>query len=204
MRHALLMTLALSIALVAVGCSGGGAGKTPKDTVLNMCDALKDGKESAFLGCFDADEKQKKMLGGMFDMIQATLDFSEAVEDALGEEGVKTVLGEEGGFDEFLDIDADDLEATEDGDKATVTRKDDADDPLTLVRKDGKWFIDPAGMLGDRELTDEDIEEELAQIASMIKVYKDMADKAGEEGMTPEKLKMALGEAMMAAFADDE
>jgi hypothetical protein len=205
MKHALLMILALSVALVAVGCGGGGAAKTPKETVLNMCDALKDGKESAFMACFDATDKQEKMLGAMFDMMQATMAFSDAVEDALGEEGVKAVLGEESDFDELLDIGADDLEVVEEGDTATVSRKDDAQDPLTLVRKDGKWYIDPEGMIGgDEEPTDEELEENLKQIEAMVKIYEDMAEKAGEEGMTAEKLKMELTQAMMAAFTGDE
>ena len=169
-----------------------------------MCDAMKDGKESAFVACFDADENQKKMLSAMSDMFQAAVGFSDAVEDALGEEGVKAVLGEES-LDDMFDIGADDLEVTEDGDKATVTRKDDADEPLNLVRKDGKWYIDAEGMLGDSgEMTAEALEERLEQTAAMVKVYEDMADKAGEDGMTAEKLKTALMEAMMAAMMGGE
>ena len=105
----------------------------------------------------------------------------------------------------MFDIGADDLEVTEDGDKATVTRKDDADEPLNLVRKDGKWYIDPEGMLGDSgEMTAEALEKRLEQTAAMVKVYEDLADKAGEDGMTAEKLKAALMEAMMAAMMGGE
>ena len=198
MRHALLMTLALSVALVAVGCGGGGAAKTPKETVLNMRDALKSNSESAFVACFDATEKQKKMLSSVFNGAQAMMDFQDAVEDAFGEEGAEKVMGAGQAFDALLEAGTDDLEVTEDGDKATVAVKGADDDPMELVRKDGKWFI----VFDEEEPSDEELEQQTKMAEAMAKVFRDMAKKAGEDGMTPEKLNEEMNTAMAAVFAD--
>lgn len=194
----LLIVVAVSLVCVGVGCSKGGAGKTPQDTVMNLKKALEKNDGKGFVACFDATEKQQKMLTALFDVAQASRKLNKAVEKAFGEEGAdKFFEGDDEPFNMLEDLSKDDLVVKEDGDKATVTMKDSDADPMDLVKKDGKWFI----VFDMDEPSDEDMEKSMKMFEAMAGVYEDMAKKAGDDGMTVEKLKAAMGEAMMGVMA---
>ena len=207
-----LVLLATVLMLVVVGCGGakkaatpvgcGGAKKaaTPKEAVLNMRDALADGNESAFVDCFDVDENGKKMLEAMFGMTDVMEEFKEKVTKAFSKEDAEKILGsQEDPFGELMAIKDEDIEVTlaEDGNSATCVVKGSDVDDMPLIKKDGVWLVQ---LDEDEAPSDEEVEQGLKMVEIMTGVFKEMGDKAGDDGMTAEKFEEEMGQKMMAAM----
>jgi hypothetical protein len=203
-----LVLLSVALMLVVVGCGGAKKAATPEAAVLNMCDALADGSENAFVSCFDVDENGEKMLRAMFGMRDVMEDFSDKVKKAFGEEDAAKILdSQDDPFAELAALKADDLEITEaeDGLSATCVVKDSDMDEMPLVKKDGVWLI---GLDPDEVPSAEEVEQGLKMVEVMKGVFEEMGDMADDEGMTVEKFEGEMGkkmmEAMMSAMAPEE
>lgn len=108
---ALLATVTLGLA-----ACGSSPEAEVRDTVTAAYTAAKDKDYKEFCGYLDAKStKQLKALGGCEKLVSA---------------------GGDSGLDKTLDI----KKVTVDGDKATVTTKN-QQEPFTLVREDGNWKL---------------------------------------------------------------
>ena len=195
-----LVLLSVALMLVVVGCGGAKKAATPKEAVLNMRDALANGNESAFVGCFDVDENGEKMLRAMFSMTDVMKDFREKVTKAFSEEDAAKILdSQDDPFGELSALKEADLEIkeAEDGNSATCVVKGSDMDDMPLVKKDGVWLI---ALDEDEAPSAEDVEKGLKMVEIMKGVFEEMGDRAGEDGMTVEKFEEEMGKKMMAAM----
>ena len=179
-------------AVLTAGCSSVKKAETPKQAMANMRQAMLDGDGDAFAACFDADEKQTKMLKMSCEMFNAMHKFNEAMKKSYGDKAPK---GMSSSMDELRDEKWEEkLEIKIDGEKATAKMAGKSDE-LDLLLKDGVWKISAKDMVPEKD--DAAFDKELKQAEAMIQAYKDLTPKIGTEGYTVEKVMKELSEAMM-------
>jgi hypothetical protein len=165
----------------------GTAPATPRDALLAMHAALLHGDRDSFLACWKADGDQRTLLSAVFDASQLSLKLKDALEKAYGPEGWVRFKGPGGGTGVGLEgLDRERLgraEVVDRGDVAIVKIPDE-EQPVALVRVDGKWYLDTASMLPPR-IDPKDF----SRVVELMKApVEQVMSRVGETGQTPESL----------------
>lgn len=203
MRRAIQVGLVLlaGVALVA-GCGkdegepGGPAKvtapKTPKDTLMNMVNALKAADKKAFMDAVHVPQDATPAVEAMFETMAIMMDFTRAMEKEYGQEALAG-RGPMSGA-KMLDFDESKLQVKVEGDTATATIPDEKE-PIKLVKKDGKWKVD----LSDQMPPPDQRKEMIEGVAVMKKAVGAARGKIGKEGYTAEKVMQEFMAEMMKA-----
>ncbi len=196
------MALLSAILLPLAGCGGGGdTAKTPMEAIENFRRAILDKDADAMKACFHTTENTEKMVAAMADFMIAATEFEEAMVAEYGDDAAKDMKG---GMKELKDENwVEKVTIEEKGDTA-VARMEGKNQPMNLVKKDGAWYIDAAGMAGPtggkKDLTAEDAEKAAGMMTTMGEAMKKVGKNIGTEGYTAEKINEEMGTAMMEAM----
>jgi len=170
--------------------------QTPRAAVLAMVKALERRDGKAFAACFDARADQKDALKEMGAAMGKVRAFQRAGIKAYGKEAWKNAGGSVGIFNiPSADEIARKTKVKAEGDRATCTMPW-GKEPLKLLRKGGKWLIEPGELIPPK-----------ARRAEMLKMLKLMADavdepmkKIGRPGVTAKQVREEFFKAMMKAM----
>jgi hypothetical protein len=154
------MALASGLMIATVGCKKETANttgtpgapaavtvdqSTPKATAKTFTDAIKAGNVEAAKSVVTGTDDQKKTFEQMVPAQNALIKLVDAANAKFGKDNdiAKTFKD----VDHSGDVETADVK--EEGDKATLTKKNPGpeDKPLHLVKKDGKWSVDLADMM---------------------------------------------------------
>jgi hypothetical protein len=189
-----------AVALLAVGCPGGGGSKsTPQETLQTMSSAVSEGNRDQFLSCWKADANQKKLLEAMFDMSSGSLKLKQSITKTYGPDGWKkfAAASQMGDMtDNPLDPEKISKAQVEiKGDQATVSVPG-MGEKMTMVKEGGSWLADAKAMPQNGPPPD--------QMGKMVAAMKGAFDKVnaevGKAGQTPESLAAKLQTEMMSAM----
>ena len=184
------------------------AAGSPKQVFQSAIDALAAGNKAAFLACFEADEKEAQLLGGIVDVIAEANKFEKAMKAKYGQDAMTKApdVEQEGPNVNVADLSQklkdkkllDNVQIEIDGDKATATVEG-KDQALELVKKDGAWKIRIASLI--RTETDEEAEQaakvmETAAklIPAVAQAFKNANGKIGQADYTVERINEELGQ----------
>jgi hypothetical protein len=183
--------LAVLAAMVLGGCGGAEKAETPKEAVKNFAESINEGDKEKFVGCFNVDENQQKILGALFESLMASKAFYEKMNETYDQKSSAPT-------DLALDPAAvDKAEVKIDGDKAVLTMPDKAQKPLKLVKKDGLWYIDIASM---GVASDKETQQAVKMFEAQAQAHKDVMPMIGEEGKSAEDVNAALQKKMQQAM----
>ena len=199
-RHFTPVAALAAMALLAVGCPGGGGSmSTPQETLQTMSSAVNEGHRDQFLSCWKADANQKKLLEAMFDMSSGTMKLKQSITKAYGPDGWKkfAAASQMGDMtDNPLDPEKISKAQVEiRGDTASVSVPG-MGQKIAMVKEAGSWLGDAKAMPQNGPPPE--------QMEKMVGAMKGALDKVnaevGKAGQTPESLAAKLQTEMMAAM----
>ena len=165
MRGYRLLATTMSISLlvlspiVAETAQAAGA-DTPRDLLNELAEGFKQGKGDQVKSLIDQSSNEGKKIASIAaDAVKAYANFQalqKALADKFGDEAIGQMLSGQGiTLDDDLGIDQFDeaikeADIQEQGDKATVTLPDE-EEPLPLLRRDGRWYVDATAVAESAE-----------------------------------------------------
>jgi hypothetical protein len=200
-RHRSLAAAAAAfLALLMVGCPGGGGSRsTPQETLQTMSSALNTGNRGQFISCWKADENQKKFLDMMFDMTSAPAQLKEAIVKTYGADGWTkfSSTSKMGHMGDMSPVDADKIAKANvevKGDQATATIPGQGHS-MTMVKEGGSWLMEA------KQLPQQGIPAQAKPMMTAMKQsYEKVLADVGKSGQTPETLAAKLDTEMMSAM----
>ena len=209
-------TLALAALVTAAGCGNGGANTkvavnqaTPLDTARTMVEALKAGDSAAFVQCFCATEGSRPFLMAAFEPGARMLALRGAIAKSYGPDGLKRfhlAIAPRGSGPTFRmpeDMDPEKLQVTIVGDRAVCTMPDGGglinDEPLSMLRVEGKWMIDIAGTLPP---PGPHLDQAISEARRTTAPIERTLSMVGKQGETPESLAATFVAEMQAAMPE--
>ncbi len=181
--------------------------ETPNDTVKMLVQGVENMDKEAAMALFSGDETTLQAVSGGLDMAFEFQKFEAEAVKAYGQAGWDVISADQGDgmdfntmdkqFEAFKNLGAADFKIN--GDKAVCTIPGEAM-PMEFVKKDGLWYIDalklsPAGN-GSGQVNNEMIKASQGILKAIAQAVKDTRLQIGQDGVTPEKLKEAMGKAM--------
>lgn len=140
----------------APSVDGGGraAGTDPaRAALVRFVTGLQEADKDAVLSCIDQTSPNgrtmARLLSPVLDVASANREFVAALTEKFGEERTEQIRSLLGGFDLTrnlgqLQVDTEKAEIEIEGDVATVSvRGQPTSRPLTLVQKEGRWYVKP-------------------------------------------------------------
>jgi len=175
-------------------------GPGPKDVALAVLKAMETGDGEAMVSCYDCSDEDKAFMK-QFTPIGANMHaFATAGAKAYGKDAwmaaAKKAEMEDiavSPFPDFTDADKK-MKCTVEGDKATCTLEG-MDEPLKLVKKDGKWVA-----LDDSLPPESERKKMLVPMTAMSKAMDAVQGKIGQTGVTADKIFEELIQAVAKAM----
>lgn len=173
------------------GTSGGGNGaETPQAAFQTFIEALKTGNKQEFLSIAQTSETSRPVAEAIVEFAGALAEFHRKIKAAYGEEALKLFHGEEGDpFGPFEDYDVSQLHVEQEGDRATATVPNEKE-PLDMVRKDGRWYVDLTQMLAPEDR--EQAEQIATQFRETAAAYHKVIPDIGQPQVTAEDIQKKL------------
>lgn len=141
----------MSAVLVAVCTMAAGSVRaadqaSPKAAALAFGNALLAGDDKGVREASTGSEADYKTVGALGTMVSAMKKMSDAAAAKFGKDNAISKNAKD--MDVAAELEK--SEVKEEGDKATITNKTkDEKNPMKLVKKDGKWFVDLASLPKD-------------------------------------------------------
>lgn len=170
---------------------------TPKSALRVLADAMEAGDREAILGVLLAQTPQEtKMAQAMADLAAALAGLRKEAVAAFGDEGAKVLTGD------MQALAAQGLArlaaASEkiDGDTATVVVEGDAEQPVNLVKQDGKWRYPVAEMA--KGIDPAQIEKGVEDATAQTKLLREAAEEVrADKFETGEEVRQTLEQRVM-------
>lgn len=197
MRTKLVLTIVV-VSLIVCGCSKKqDTAATPKDAMRNFLDGMLEFDKAKFMGSLTGSKTEQKAASVFMDYMIAVRDFKEAVIDKYGTSGWSH-FEKQGGAKLSLDMTdnrdkLDSMKVAIDGDKAVCTMPG-FDKPLTLLCKNGVWYVNVSDVVTTGGT---DIEKFIETWTKMNKLIKSKQRRIGQPGVTAQSLDMELGNELM-------
>lgn len=188
----------LSVVVVAV-CSLAAAGtaraadqSSPKSAALAFGTALVAGDNKAVREVSKGTDAEFKTVDALGTMVGAMKKLS----DVAGEKFGKDNAISKGAKDMDVKAELEKSEVKEEGDNATIVNKEKDDkNPMKLMKKDGKWFVDLSS------LPKQGMDQVVKMAPAMSKAAGEVAGEIkADKYKTAEEAQQALGTKMLAAM----
>lgn len=115
---------------------------TPKGAALDFGNAIQSGDSKALRAVTIGTEDEYKAFDAIGMVVGAMKKVSDAAAEKFGKDNPISASASKNA-DIAAELNKPEVEIKEDGDKATITNKaNDSKNPMTLVKKDGKWFVE--------------------------------------------------------------
>ncbi|MHC4086345.1 MAG: hypothetical protein ACYSWZ_08460 [Planctomycetota bacterium] len=197
MRTKLILTIFV-VSLIVTGCSKKhDSAATPKDAMSKFLEGMLEFDKAKFLGSLTGTKTELKAASVFMDYMIAVRDFKKAVIDKYGTSGWAH-FENEGGATLSLNMtdnrnQLDSMKVEIDGDKAVCTMPG-FDKPMTLLRKNGVWYVNVSDIVTTGGV---DNEKFIETWTKMNKVIKSKQRRIGQPGVTAQSLDMELGKELM-------
>ena len=187
----------MSVVLLAVCAMTAGSARaadqsTPKKAAESFGTALVAGDNKAVREVSQGTDAEYKTVDALGTMVGAMKKLSDAASAKYGKDNAIS----KGAKDMDIAAELEKSEVKEDGDKATITNKEkDEKNPMKLVKKDGKWFVDLSS------LPKEGMDQVVKMAPAMSKAATEVAGEIkADKYKTAEEAQQALGTKMLAAM----
>lgn len=178
---------------------------TPAAALNKFVNALRAGDGERVVQVVIGAEEQKPFFIAMAQSTKAVLDFDKVAGAKFGNSWLEAQAATEdfsiASMSNTLDQYETSVRIETSGDRAVATPSQQPGQPLNLVKKDGKWFIQP----------DDAMPSDAQEIAEGVRMYDALRDsftraqaRIEEPGMTPEKLNAELAREILAIEASGD
>lgn len=197
MRTKLILTLVV-VSIIVSGCSKKqDSAATPKDAMSNFLEGMLEFDKSKFMGSLTGTKTELKAASVFIDYMMAVRDIKQAVIDKYGSSGWAH-FEKDGGAKLSLEMTdprdkLDSMKVVIDGDKAVCTMPG-FDKPVTLLRKNGVWYVNVSDIVTTGGM---DHEKFIETWMKMTKLIKSKQRRIGQPGVTAQSLDMELGKELM-------
>ena len=162
--------------------------KTPQDALKTFVECFNNGDRKNFLGLISGSPYTSEVMLIVFDYTAAAKSFNKAVMDAYGSEAAQKAIKGYPPAPSMFDSWRDKLNTMEFKQKNNIATciVPDKLNPLTFIRKESKWYVDPNIVVLD---TNKDTIEMLrGSMPKMTQAIKDAQKKVGQAGVTAQSL----------------
>lgn len=197
MRIKLILTIVV-VSLTVTSCSKKhDSAATPKDAMSKFLEGMLEFDKAKFMDSLTGTKTELKSASVFMDYMIAVRDFKEAVIDKYGTSGWAHFVNE-GGAKLSLNMtdnrnQLDSMKVEIDGDKAVCTMPG-FDKPVTLLRKNGVWYVNVSDIVTTGGV---DNEKFIETWTKMNKLIKSKQRRIGQPGVTAQSLDVELGNELM-------